>query len=787
MRKKVFKTFNFILAGFLILTMVIVHPLSVRATETTYYIDSVNGDDTNDGKSTSTPWKSLDKVNSMVFSPGDRILLKAGSVWNGQLKPKGSGTEGNPIIIDMYGEENKPIINGQGQVLITLHLYNEQYWEINNLEITNQGASELTGRTGVKIEAHDYGVANHIYLKNLDVHNVNGDSIKKDTGNGGIFFVITGDSVVTKFNDILIEDCSVKNVNRTGISVGFTSWCALYDGYGGRYPNHIVEDYSSDNVVIRNNYVETAGGDAIVPMFCNHPIIEYNVANGCNITSANAGQYSAGIWPWRCDDALFQYNEVYGTKYNGDGQAFDCDYSNRTVYQYNYSHDNQGGFMLMCQDESNDSIVRYNISQNDQVGLLSTSGKSSGHIYNNVFYIGQGLSTTPWRFTGSGDIKVSNNIFYNVGNSKSVTWPSNVTYSHNNYYGFNNYPDDSFKNTDDPQFINSGSGGIGIDTLDGYKLSPDSSLINSGTPILYSGGKDYWGNELYYDKPDIGAFEYPVGGITTPEYVNRVVNEGFETGEGSPFYPWNSSVSNSNQRTGDYCGQVDKYGSWEQVIDVLPNKTYTLTGWMVVENQGDEFWLGVKDYGGDEIHATIDSTSYTQGSIQFTTGPSASTAIIYAHRPDTGVGSGYVDDLSVIMDEEQPVINLVRNEGLETGNKEPWYDWNASISSNNQRSGSYCGKVNKYGSWEQVINVEPQKTYTLTGWLKVENQGDDFRLGVKDYGGDAVSVTIDSTSYTKGTVQFTTGRFNTSAIIYMYRPDTGVGAGYGDDFQVMSE
>ena len=31
------------------------------------------------------------------------------------------------------------------------------------------------------------------------------------------------------------------------------------------------------------------------------------------------------IWPWKCKDALFQYNEAYHTCDNQDGQAWDAD------------------------------------------------------------------------------------------------------------------------------------------------------------------------------------------------------------------------------------------------------------------------------------------------------------------------------------------------------------------------------------------------------------------------------------------------------------------------------
>ena len=43
---------------------------------TTYYVDDINGNDTNSGKSEGSAWKSLDKINSTEFSAGDKILLK---------------------------------------------------------------------------------------------------------------------------------------------------------------------------------------------------------------------------------------------------------------------------------------------------------------------------------------------------------------------------------------------------------------------------------------------------------------------------------------------------------------------------------------------------------------------------------------------------------------------------------------------------------------------------------------------------------------------------------------
>ncbi len=80
----------------------------------TYYIDALNGNDSNSGTTTSSPWRSLAKVNITTFPAGAKILFKASNSWTGQLYPKGSGTNSSPIIIDMYGAGSKPLITGGG-------------------------------------------------------------------------------------------------------------------------------------------------------------------------------------------------------------------------------------------------------------------------------------------------------------------------------------------------------------------------------------------------------------------------------------------------------------------------------------------------------------------------------------------------------------------------------------------------------------------------------------------------------------------------------------------------
>lgn len=76
---------------------------------TTYYIDP-DGNDGNSGLSEKNPWKTIDKINSEKFQPGDNILFKRGGVWKGKMEIHSSGSESSPILIGAYGTGEKPVI-----------------------------------------------------------------------------------------------------------------------------------------------------------------------------------------------------------------------------------------------------------------------------------------------------------------------------------------------------------------------------------------------------------------------------------------------------------------------------------------------------------------------------------------------------------------------------------------------------------------------------------------------------------------------------------------------------
>jgi hypothetical protein len=232
--------------------------------------------------------------------------------------------------------------------------------------------------------------------------------------------------------------------------------------------------------------------------------------------------YAAGIWPFSCDDTVIQFNEVSGMKGTKDGQGFDSDYgSRRSVFQYNYSHDNDGGFILICSpghSYNEDTIIRYNISQNDGINSARVfhfgGGASNTLVYNNTIYVGPRRSLplilfTEWDGGKADGTQFFNNLFLVAGEVRyEMGKDRNTTFEHNLFWGnHQNLPTDADASTNHPPLVAAGSGKSGFDSLQGYRPKPGADFPR-GRVVPQNGGRDFFGTPVPGDQPPaMGAVE----------------------------------------------------------------------------------------------------------------------------------------------------------------------------------------------------------------------------------------------------------------------------------------
>ena len=485
---------------------------------TAYFVDSAHGRDSADGRSAGRAWRSLDRVNAGTFGPGDRILLRAGSHWAGFLSPGGSGAAGRPVTLTRYGAGPKPAIDAQGKSLATFYLYNGEYWDVSGLDIANRAPVRLPHLAGVQVSLENFGVAHDIRLRALDVHDVFGSNVKDAGGGNGISCTSGGDKTKTRYDGLTIENCRLARTDRNGITLS------------AYYPRPAWP--LSTRVVIRGNTLTDIGGDGIVPIGCLGCLIEHNTLRGGRMRALD---YAAGIWPWSCDNTVVQFNEVSGMKGTMDGEGYDSDYNCRhTLFQYNYSHDNDGGFMLICDDGGQNppwnignegTVIRYNVSANDGLHTFNISGPCLNTlVYNNTFYLGDAadiplVASGNWGGRWPADTRFFNNVFYAAGKARfDFGGMTQVLFDHNAYWGaLTNRPADAHAVTADPRLADPGSSSVRA-----YAPRPGSPLLGAGLSIPGSGGRDFLGVVLPPQKPaGIGAFLRPAPPFLGPARTDK--------------------------------------------------------------------------------------------------------------------------------------------------------------------------------------------------------------------------------------------------------------------------
>jgi hypothetical protein len=354
-----------------------------------YFIDAVAGSDNADGQSEATAWQSLDPINQYNFAPGDTIHLRAGQAFNGQIRPTVSGEPGAPIRLTAYGEGARPQIHGEGKYMATVRLENLSHWIIDGIEITNTGPQPKPNRQGIHILAKNAGTIRDITIRNCTIRDVNGSISKSKGGGGAIMWEVVAAEADSNFDGLLIQNCTILRTDRDGIKGRRSPWRS--------------DSPLSTNVVVRGNVIKDIGGDGIVPIGTEGALIEYNRIYGArqriDASTPKMNRYtaaSAGIWPWSSNNTLIRFNEVWGYAGTFDGQAYDADYDcDGTVFEYNFSSDNAGGFFLICSDAKSErsgasigntnTVVRHNISLNDHLrGFVIAGPVRDVRIYENI-------------------------------------------------------------------------------------------------------------------------------------------------------------------------------------------------------------------------------------------------------------------------------------------------------------------------------------------------------------------------------------------------------------------
>lgn len=734
-----------------------VHSSVTYAASTTYYVNCSAS--SNGSGSQSSPWNTLSSVDSTTFTAGDSILLQRGTTCSGMLNPQGSGTSGSPITIDAYGTGALPIIDG-GNNAASFKLWDQQYWEIKNLELRGGNPRGVwIGGSTANITLH------HFRLTNLVVHDVNGTT---NARNYSGLVILAPEGNQETLDDVVVDGVNAYSTQQSeGIVISQAG------------PLNEGSQNLNTNVTIQNSTVHDVGGDGMIIYLSQNGLLQNNVVYNSGKCTTCSNSTPVGLWEWYCHTCTVQYNESYANNsWGGDGGDYDIDYYNTdNTLQYNYGHDSVGycasvfgaGDTTATAAVTTNSIIRYNVCANNlrnssnahsgEINLYTWNGGSlSGvQVYNNTFYVNPAsdgpvldneaaftgsapnffknnlvYSTTTTMITSNNNIALDNNLYYTTSGG-TPTWYYNGT----SYSSFSAYQSgsgqDSHGKYADPQLNTPTYHSVGKPTT-AFTLQSTSPAIDAGADVCAGltgcsiGTRDFFGNVIPRGNSyDIGAYE---SSYSSTGY-NLVNNAGFESGT-SGWMNWggtNTTISNAHSGNAALQSGPGSGGLGQDISGYSAGGLYELSAWAMVGTSGQTGWVGIHVIvNGVTTNYAIPfmSSSYTYGNLQVALPSNISSLQVYVWNSSSS-NTFTVDDIALVA-----ISNLVSNGGFESG-KSSWMDWggtNTIVGSANSGSSALQSGPGSGGMGQNLSGWSPGETYIFGGWAKVTTDGQTGWIGL---------------------------------------------------------
>jgi len=446
---------------------------------TDYYVSSSTGNDSNDGLTTSTAWKTLTKIRQATFIPGDIIHFKRGDLWK---EGKGlfideQGTAANPIIFTDYGSGDLPEIS----LIETLD---------NNLPWVDEGNniwSIVLDDNLVTNSAIPWWTYYH-KLKRLFINGaeVLGAAVGYDEELGTnipdqVQFLYKG------FNDRLLKVYTTTNPNNLLIELSFEQYPIHIQKYGTETPMHIIVE----------NF-KTIGGDiASVYVAKGHHIIVRNIEAGTYAQHGiDIGANTSYITVDNCiidSKYTFDYTEAgVGYKSNrGPSEGFyirggdHIEFMNSIVKNFTHANINVGKSSDTNSSEYNkihDNITSSNLAYGGRTVI--EDGTHYLEYYNNTID-GSGVQN---QFNGQNN-HYHHNIIKNVRSSSLTHYHSGWGISVSPYSNGEDAIDNIFENN---IIMDCESGGITIQNSEfavvANNIFRNNILINNGKFVAHFTG-----------------------------------------------------------------------------------------------------------------------------------------------------------------------------------------------------------------------------------------------------------------------------------------------------------
>src|SRR6185437_1303599 len=400
---------------------------TANCSATTYYVSN-SGNDSNNGVSASSPWRTVAKV--VAFEPslrsGDCVLFQRGGTWNEQLAISNvHGSQSYPITFGNYGSGNIPILDG--------------------------GSTRPYGIVGAS--ASGQAANSYITIDGFEVRNAT---------SGGIIFSYLAQPGITIQNNYVHNNgygayagacagCFGVDAGSYGYNEGIVFVGYPVGNYGSKIINNIVKIEGGHNAIMTDQDTGSPliEGNKVGPG-CSHHCIDFKRSTGMLI-KRNTGNCSGTVTVNGQTYPACNANNFYTEQGNSS-------FTETGTYEENVIYGAAAGYACLAANLGS-----------------TTVGPTSVNYYNNTCYAGStGMKAYYAGNCMGGTIHLYNNIFYGGG----ISTGSNCTivWDYNDKYGTSGGPSGSHDVSVDPLFVNP-------NTMD-FHLQFGSPVLNDGNSGL---------------------------------------------------------------------------------------------------------------------------------------------------------------------------------------------------------------------------------------------------------------------------------------------------------------
>lgn len=290
-----------------------------------YYVDGSAGNDSNDGLSTATAWKTISHVNAQTFQPGTAILFAGGQTFSGAIVCPSGGTPAKPITFGSYGSGKATISSGTSNGFSST---NFSGIIVRDLIFTGSASANR----GV---IFDNNLASNVHLQNIQVLGCDVSGYGLD----GIF--ITGSNGTAGYDNVLIDRCTITGTCSVANSGHGTAGILVHSntGYGSGSTSPSFKNVVISNCLAKSNLGTTdtnwTGSGIAVFQTRNGLVINCTADSNGGGSISSGGGGPAGIWTADNDTvnivASVSKNNASGNAEDGGGFGTDGGSLNCTI------------------------------------------------------------------------------------------------------------------------------------------------------------------------------------------------------------------------------------------------------------------------------------------------------------------------------------------------------------------------------------------------------------------------------------------------------------------------